>query len=176
MRYFFKLIALASVFFFFSSSMLCASKGEKVKLGWELKFAGNYSGGSPVAVKVLSSQINGGKLIFDILIHNEDKQRYRCVWFNTSENAVHMDDELGNAYQGGKFTLKPMDNKFAPNQKKRLEVVLPEPDQEVKIVNIHFGFTVEKASGKPQTRCGDSIIGNGELNFHKLDWDMSNLR
>lgn len=99
-----------------------------------------------------------------------------CVWFNTSESAVHIDDELGNVYKGGKFTLNPMDNKFAPNQRKRLTVELTEPDPEVKLVNIHFGFSVSCKSSKPQERCGDSIIGDGELNFHKLDWDMSKLR
>ena len=161
----------------FISSMAYAAEGKKVKLSWEAKYTdGRYTGLSPVAVKILSAEINDGKLIFDILIHNEDKGRYMCVWFNTSESAVHIDDELGNVYRGGKFTLKPMDNKLAPNQRKRLTVQLPEPDPEVKLVNIHFGFSVRRTSGKPQERCGDSIIGDGELNFHKLDWDMSKLR
>ncbi|MCI5136608.1 MAG: hypothetical protein D3920_16425 [Candidatus Electrothrix sp. AW2] len=153
-----------------------AAEGKKVKLGWEAKYTFCYGKCGPVAARFLSAQINDGKLIFDILIHNEDKGTYMCVWFNTSESAVHIDDELGNIYKGGKFTLKPMDNKLAPNQRKRLKVELPEPDPEVKLVNIHFGFDVKSISGEPQKRCGDSIIGDGELNFHKLDWDMSKLR
>jgi hypothetical protein len=153
-----------------------AEEGKKVQLGWEAKYTQRYENYSPVAVKFLSAQINNGKLTFDILLHNENKDTYMCVWFNTSENAVHIDDELGNVYRGGKFILSEMDNKFAPNQRKRLKVELQEPDKEVNLVNIHFGFTVKGVSSRPQESCGDSIIGDGELNFHKPDWDMSKLR
>jgi hypothetical protein len=153
-----------------------AQEANRVELGWEAKYTAPYRDYKPVAIKFLSAQINNGKLIFDILLHNENQNSYMCVWFNTSENAVHVDDELGNVYKGGEFSLTPMDNKFAPNQRKRLKVVLQEPDPEVKLVNIHFGFTVKFVESKPQKRCGDSIIAGEELNFHKLDWDISVLR
>lgn len=174
-----KLIGIA-IFCFASFLFLIGTaysqEGTAVRLDWEAKYTSGYDEDAPVALKVLSAQINNGKLILDILLHNENKDRYMCVWFNTSESAVHIDDEIGNVYKGGKFTLVPMDNKFAPNQRKRLKVELQEPDKEVNLVNIHFGFTVRRVSSKPQERCGDSIIAGEELNFHKLDWDISALR
>lgn len=169
-------IAVFCLASFLSISTVPAQEVRQVNLGWESKYTSHYGEHGPVAARFLTAQINGEQLIFDILIHNEDQGRYMCVWFNTSENAVHIDDELGGIYKGGRFTLEPMDNKFAPNQKKRLKVVLQNPNQEVKFVNIHFGFSVKSISGKPQEGCGDSIIGDEELNFHKLDWDISKLR
>jgi hypothetical protein len=172
---------IGTAIFCFASCLLSmntahAQEGKKVKLGWEGKYTAPYRDYKPVTVNFLSAQVNNGKLIFDILIHNENQNSYMCVWFSTSENAEHIDDELGNVYKGGKFTLTPMDNKFAPNQRKRLKVVLQEPDPEVKLVNIHFRFTVRRVNSEPQERCGDSIIAAGDLNFHKLDWDISALR
>lgn len=168
--------AIFCLAFFLSISTSSAQDGSKVNLDWESKYTSDYDGHGPVAVRFLTAQARGEQLIFDILIHNEDQVKYMCVWFNTSENAVHVDDELGGIYKGGKFTLNPMDNKFAPNQRKRLEIILHKPNQEAKLVNIHLGFSVNDVSGKPQEGCGDSIIAGGELNFHKLDWDISKLQ
>jgi hypothetical protein len=162
----------------FSMSTAHAQESKKTNPDWEgiYKYHYDYKDRGPVSVKFQSAKIKAGKLILDILIHNKDKDTYSCVWFNTSKDAVHIDDELGNVYKGGKFTLTPMDNKFAPNQKKRLKIELQEPDKEVKLVNIHLGFSVEYVISKPQEMCGDSILAGGELNFHKLDWDISALR
>ncbi|MCP4177427.1 MAG: hypothetical protein GY756_06655 [bacterium] len=148
------------------------AEGKKVNLDWESKFT--YDG--TVAVRFLSVQIKNRKLVFDALIHNTEKSNYMCVWLSTSENAVHMDDELGNAYKGAKFTLKPSDNKFAPNQRKRLTIELPEPDPEVKIVNIHLGFGIDDINSSPASSCGKSIRSDSKLNFHKLDWNIEDLR
>ncbi|EDN70523.1 secreted protein [Beggiatoa sp. PS] len=152
------------------------TKEKKVELDWETKVT--HPHGGTIAARFLSVQKKEGKLIFDVLLQNLEKDRYMCMWFNSSDNAIHIDDELGNVYKGGKFSLKPiLDNKFGPNQKKRLEIVLPAPSWEARLINLHLGFSVEGVNSSPGAKCsGKSIIGDGNLNFHKLDWDISELR
>ncbi len=148
-----------------------AEETVKVKLDWETQI--KYDG--IVSLKFLTVAIENGELVFDVLVHNVEKKRYMCFWVNTAEDAVHIDDELANVYKGGSFSIKPDGNKLAPNQRKRLKIVLPEPDQEVNLVNLHLGFHVDNTSGAPNAKCRE-MIANGELNFHKLNWDVSKIR
>ena len=176
MEKFSKMKKMVSVFgmvtIFLAFSFTAMAEGTiRVKLDWETQV--KYDG--VVFVKFLTVAIEDGELVFDVLVHSVEKRRYMCFWVNTAEDAVHIDDELGNVYKGGSFTIKPDGNKLAPNQRKRLKVVLPEPDQEVKLVNVHLGFNVDDISGSPSVKCR-GMISNRELNFHKLDWDISKIR
>ena len=81
--------------FLLSMSTAHTEEGKTVSPDWEKKYTYryDYKDRGPVTVKLLSAQVKEGKLILDILIHNKDKYTYSCVWFNTSNDAVHIDDE-----------------------------------------------------------------------------------
>ena len=99
-----------------------------------------------------------------------------CFWLITSEKSVHMDDELGNVYMGGKFFIKSGDNKLAPNQRKRIEVILPAPKKEAEVVNIHLGINVDDIKSSPRYACDNFVRSYGEMNYHKLNWNIRQLK
>lgn len=107
--------------------------GGEVKLNWEYKqtpddgkcenYAGDYfargscDGGS---IKIYKAKTKRDRIEFEAIIHNNHDEYYQCFYMTTSENHVHIDDELGDEYKGLTLQFKNgQDNKLALNQRKK---------------------------------------------------------
>ncbi|MCF2907139.1 hypothetical protein L1285_02110 [Pseudoalteromonas sp. DL2-H2.2] len=175
--------------------LLLASGGlsaAEVKLNWEHK-QNIYTGGasyehrchsegiesgnfarnecSSGTVKFIKSRVVRDRLEFDIVAHNNNKDKYyQCLYITSDDSYAYMDDDLGDEYKGVRVKFKSgQDNKLAPNQRKKVTLSIPKPSDDATLVNLHFGFkfhytrSIHKCS-KP--------TGNFGINFNKLNWDI----
>lgn len=134
-------------------------------------FAGSTCDGGTVKIHKVYSKRD--KLEFDAVIHNINENWYQCFYMTTSENHVHIDDDLGDEYKGLKLKFKDgQDNKLALNQRKKIKIIIPKPLDDAGLANVHFGFYFNNV--KPGQSCLEPI-GDYGINFNKLDWDISEL-
>ncbi|MEZ8107099.1 hypothetical protein [Vibrio cortegadensis] len=168
------------VLFIMSSSTIAAGKG--VKLKWEYKqapvdqYGCNYFSNDPCdsgTVKILKAKVVRDKIEFEAVVHNNHPEWYQCFFMTTSDKHVHIDDELGDEYKGMTLKFKDgQDNKLALNQRKKIKFSIPKPQEDVSLVNLHLGFFFDNV--KSGNDCKEPL-GNYGINFHKLDWDISEL-
>lgn len=154
-----------------SNLSYASESGKEMPLDWDTQ----YKFDGVINLRFLSVKVDNGKLIFNVLAHNLEKERYMCLWAHSADNAIHMDDAQANTYAGGLFLLEPDDNKFGPNQRKKLTISIPKPKEGISTVNIHFGFSVNDTGSSPSSNCG-TFVKNADLNFHRLDWDITQLQ
>jgi len=125
------------------------------------------------SLKVLSASIKRDKLEFKLLFHNPTNH-YICYIVTADKSTVLMDDELGNEYQGAVFKPKKgFNNKLAPNQRKQGSIIVDAPEEGISLVNVHFGFHFIRLASNDLS-C--TLKKGRHYNFHKLDWDISDLR
>jgi hypothetical protein len=126
------------------------------------------------AFKVFKAKLVREKLIIELIVHNTSETSYQCVYLNDGELFAYMDDELGNEYKGAIVGFaNELDNKLAVNQRKKVIIKIPRPDDDADIVNMHFGITFV---AQPSHKTCEKPIVNWKMNFHKLNWDLSALR
>ena len=126
-----------------------------------------------VSTKVLSTAIIRDKLQFKLLFHNTT-ERYLCYVINANKESMIMDDEFGDEYKGAELRTKSgQDNKLAPNQRKQVTVIIDAPNEDVTLVNTHWGIKHYILEVNSKT-CKHKQ--NNSYNIHKLDWDISSLR
>ena len=170
------------IFMFICTSFSVASAESMVKLNWEYKqspvkkYTCNYFADDPCdggIVKIVKAQSIRDRIQFEAIIHNNQKDWYQCFHMTTNDKYIHIDDELGNEYKGLKLQFKEnQDNKLALNQRKKIKFSIPKPKEDVSLVNIHLGFFFNNV--KSGSACSQPI-GSYGINFHKLDWDISEL-
>lgn len=166
----------------------------EVKLNWEFKFGpdstwpGKSCSGVPGyhyachrdvansigAVRFVSARLDRNSLVFEMLAHNPSRDHYQCVYVIGGDDVTHMDDELANEYKGSTVVFADgLDNKLALNQRKRFQVRLPRPSEDVDLVNLHFGFHFVNIQSNED--CKPPVV-NSLMNFHQLDWDLAPMR
>ncbi|MCF6317864.1 MAG: hypothetical protein L3J83_01075 [Proteobacteria bacterium] len=172
------------LFTFFGSNIGFA---KEVKLNWEFEKAvskddryikriensRSYDAKETVSTKVLSAKIVRDKLHFKLLFHNTTES-YLCYIINANKESIIMDDEFGDEYKGAELRTKSgQDNKLAPNQRKQVTVVINAPNEDVTLVNTHWGIKHYMLSNNAAA-C--KFKQYNSYNIHKLDWDISTLR
>ena len=159
---------------------------KEVKLNWEFEKAislayqrpqdimsTNSDAKESVSTKVLSANIVRDKLQFKLLFHNTTES-YLCYIINANKESIIMDDEFGDEYKGAELRTKSgQDNKLAPNQRKQVIVIIDAPNEDVALVNLHWGIKHYLLKTNSET-C--KLKQNNSYNIHKLDWDISSLR
>ena len=126
-----------------------------------------------VSTKVLSAAIIRDKLHFKLLFHNTTES-YLCYIINANKESIIMDDEFGEEYKGAELRTKSgQDNKLAPNQRKQVTVIIDAPNEDVTLVNTHWG--IKHYFLRNNSKACDFKQHNS-YNIHELDWDISSLR
>ena len=139
----------------------------------EAKENGHFGTNASGSIQFKTIKQHRDNLIIDAIGHNPSKTHYQCLYISTSDNTVHLDDELANEFKGGSFEFLGSDNKFALNQRIKIRITLPKPSDEVDIVNLHLGFHFVPIASNHS--CKPPLV-DWKLNFHMLDWNIAPLR